>query len=76
LQASACLISDANWVHTAPNTPPSGPRWNADQLTGLITGFIAHKNVPIFNLEITQDGHLSPESIAIFRDASGHLPQE
>lgn len=76
LQASACLISDANWVHTAPNTPPSGPRWNADQLTGLITGFIAHRNVPIFNLEITQDGHLSPESIAIFREASGRLPQK
>jgi hypothetical protein len=73
LQASACLISDANWVHGSRDTPPSGPRWNADQLTELLKGFIAHKNVPIFNLEITQDGHLSPESIAIFQAAAARL---
>ena len=36
LPASACLISDSNWVHTSPNTPPSGPKWNADQLTELL----------------------------------------
>lgn len=73
LQASACLIADANWVHGSRDTPPSGPRWNADQLTELLKGFIAHRNVPIFNLEITQDGRLSPESIAIFKEAAGRL---
>lgn len=76
LQASACLISDSTWVHKAPNTPPSGPRWDASQLTDLIKGFIAHKNVPIFNLEITQDGHLSPQSIGIFQDAAARLRRE
>jgi len=74
LQASACLMADATWVHSRHNTPPSGLRWNADQLTERIKAFIAHRNVPIFNLEITQDGHFSPESIAIFRDASSRLP--
>lgn len=73
LQASACLISDSTWVHTAPNTPPSGPRWNASQLADLIKGFIAHKNVPIFNLEITQDGHLSAETLRVFQQASRSL---
>ncbi len=73
LPASACLISDRNWVHTAPDTPPSAPKWNADQLTDLIKGFIAHKNVPIFNLEITQDGHFSPQSIALFKEVAGRL---
>ncbi len=73
LPASACLISDSNWVHGSRDTPPSGPRWHANQLTGLINGFIAHRNVPIFNLEITQDGQLSPESIAIFKWAVGRL---
>ena len=62
-----------NWVHNAPNTPPSAPKWNADQLTDLIKGFIAHKNVPIFNLEITQDGQLSPQSLDIFRQAATKL---
>lgn len=73
LQASACLMADATWVHTSRDTPPSGPRWNAGQLTELIKGFIARKNVPIFNLEITQDGHLSPESIAVFTKAAAGL---
>jgi hypothetical protein len=76
LPASACLIADANWVHTAPNTPPSAPKWNVDQLTDLINGFIAHKNVPIFNLEITQDGQLSPQSITLFQEAVARLRSE
>lgn len=70
LQASACLISDSNWVHGSRDTPPSGPRWNADQLTELLKGFIDHGNVPIFNLEITQDGHLSAETLRVFEQAS------
>ena len=73
LPASACLISDSNWVHNSLNTPPSSPKWNAEQLTELIKGFIAHKNVPIFNLEITQDGQLSPQSLDIFRQAAAKL---
>jgi hypothetical protein len=70
LQASACLIADATWVHDRLNTAPSKPKWNADQLTQLLRGFIAHKNVPIFNLEITQDGHLSPVSVALFKEVA------
>jgi hypothetical protein len=73
LQASACLIADATWVHDRLNTAPSKPKWNADQLTQLLRGFIAHKNVPIFNLEITQDGHLSPDSVALFKEVAGRL---
>ncbi len=73
LQASACLISDSNWVHGSRDTPPSGPRWNAGQLTELLKGFISHRNVPIFNLEITQDGQLSQESIGIFKAAAVKL---
>ena len=76
LQASACLITDANWVHKSRYTPPSGPKWNADQLTELCNGFIARKNVPIFNLEITQDGQLSPQSIALFQEAAARLRSE
>lgn len=73
LQASACLISDSTWVHSARDTPPSGPRWNAEQLTELLKGFIAHRNVPIFNLEITQDGYFSPESLRLFQATAGRL---
>lgn len=73
LAASACLISDANWVHTRPNTPPSTPRWSAGQLADLLNGFRAQRNVPIFNLEITQDGHLCPESLTVFKSAASQM---
>lgn len=75
LSASACLIADSNWVHATANTPLSAPRWNADELTGILKSFIAHKNVPIFNLEITQDGSFLPQSLAIFREAAAKIDQ-
>lgn len=74
LQASANLISDTDWVHTKRDTPPSGPRWTVDQLTKLLREFIANKNVPIFNIAITQDGEVSPETIALFREAGKAVP--
>lgn len=73
LLASACLIADSNRIHTAPKTPPTALCWNADQFTELLRGFIAHKNVPIFNLEITQDGKMSADSHATFAEAARRL---
>ena len=73
LQVSACLITERDWAHTRRDTPLAGARWNAAQLTDLLKGFIAHKNVPIFNMEITQDGHLSPQSIELFRQVAANL---
>jgi len=61
------LRNDSDRVHESRARPSFGPRWNAGKSTELLQGFIAHKNVPIFNLEITRDGQFPPESIAIFR---------
>jgi len=74
LQGSACLVAGGEWVHTRPDTPPAPPSWDPAQLTALLKGFIACRSVPIFNLEITQDGHLPPESIALFRQVAAGLP--
>ncbi len=45
---------------TAHRTGP--PRWNADQLSDLLVQFMAYRNVPIFNFEVTQEGLLNPEN--------------
>jgi hypothetical protein len=45
------------------------PRWTAGGLVDLLGRFEAHRNVPIFNLEITQEGAFSPETVAVFRQA-------
>jgi hypothetical protein len=73
LQASACLITERDWGHFHRDTPLPTPKWNVEQLTKLINGFIACRNVPIFNLEITQDGKLSPASIELFEQAAKRL---
>ena len=69
LQASACLVAEKEWGHFVPDTalPPS--RWTPDELAGLLRGFIACRNVPIFNLEITQDGRLSEATLTTFERA-------
>jgi len=69
LQASACLITEKAWGHFTRNTPSSPPKWTVEELAALLDGFIARRNVPIFNLEITQDGQLSPQTVELFRQA-------
>jgi len=76
LQASATLIAEREWVHTRRDTPPSGPTWDVRELTGLLKAFGALKNVPIFNLEITQDGQLSPQSLELFKAAAANLARQ
>ena len=73
LQASACLITESDWGHFRRDTPLPAPRWNSQQLAGMLMGFIACKNVPIFDLEITQAGQLSPTSIEMFEQANRNL---
>ncbi|MEX1048156.1 MAG: alpha-L-fucosidase [Akkermansiaceae bacterium] len=73
LQASACLVAESDWIHRRPNAAPARPKWNATQLSELLRLFMANKNVPIFNLEVTQEGNLGAESIALFREVSRRL---
>ncbi|MCX6358827.1 MAG: alpha-L-fucosidase [Armatimonadetes bacterium] len=69
LQACATLIAEGDWVHSRQDAPVGPPRWTAGGLVELLGRFEAHRNVPIFNLEITQEGAFSPETVALFRQA-------
>jgi hypothetical protein len=73
LQACATLITEGDWVHTRKETDVGAPQWNAAQMAGLLKGFMAKKNVPIFNLEIYQEGAVSPRSVEMFRQARAIL---
>jgi hypothetical protein len=39
-------------------------------MAALLKDFAARKNVPIFNLEIYQEGAMSPATVEMFRQAS------
>ncbi len=69
LQASACLTFDGDWVHGAKNAPAGPPRMNAEQLARMLDEFAAYRNVPVFNLQIYQEGRVAEESVAVFEQA-------
>ncbi|HEY3323503.1 MAG TPA: alpha-L-fucosidase [Planctomycetota bacterium] len=72
-QACATVITEGDWVHTRRDSAVGKPRWNAEQLAALLKSFIERKNVPIFNLEIYQEGTLSTGTIEVFKEASGKV---
>lgn len=74
LQACATLITEQDWVHARQDTDIGSPRWDVPQLAALLKEFISRKNVPIFNLEIYQEGALSPKSVELFKQAASQLP--
>lgn len=69
LQACATLITEGDWGHFQQDRPIGKARWSAVQLAEKIAKFSVRRNVPIFDLEIYQDGTVSPETIALFRAA-------
>ena len=63
-------------MHTSRDAEPAGTTWTPEELAARIRSFMEHRNVPIFNLEITQDGQLSPQALDTFRAAATLLPRE
>lgn len=76
LQASACLTTERDWGHFSRDAPFPPPKWSAPQLAELLRGFITCRNVPIFNLEIAQDGQLSARTLALFEEAGQPRPSQ
>ncbi|MGB2755549.1 MAG: hypothetical protein WBD75_06340 [Phycisphaerae bacterium] len=69
LQACATLVTEGGWDHSRNDTEIGKPRWTAREMAKLLKDFGATKNVPMFNLEIYQDGTMSPATIAMFKEA-------
>ena len=69
LQACATLVTEGDWGCFARGRATPPPRWNSGQLRDLLAAFARHGNVPIFNLEISQEGWVSERTIDVFRQA-------
>lgn len=69
LQASVCLVTEGDWGHFSHDSVIGPPRWTAEQMSDLLRRFSERRNVPIFNLEIYQDGTVSAQTIAMFKTA-------
>lgn len=69
LQASAALVMEGDWLHTKRDTEISKPRYTAEQTADLLKRYSALGNVLMLNLEIYQDGTLSPMTVQMLNEA-------
>ena len=69
LQASACFTLEGDWVHLNKGQAVNPPKWNAGQLAKALQEYAAFRSVPIFNLEIYQEGRVSEPSVVLFEQA-------
>jgi hypothetical protein len=69
LQASSALVMEGGWLHTKRDTDIGSPRHNVEKAADLMRRFAALENILIFNLEIYQEGTMSPASVEVLRAA-------
>ena len=68
LQGQITTIINGDWGHFRVNTPISPPRYSSDTMIAKIQDAISRRNVPTFDVEIYQDGRISPETLALFKE--------
>lgn len=72
LQACATLVTESDWGHFRPDREIGPPRWTTEKLAQDLRQFGVHVVVPIFNLEIYQDGTVSSTTVELFQRVTGY----
>ena len=67
LQAHGCFILEKEWGHIKKNTPIPAPKMKLEKLVELIEKAQAGKYPLSINLEMFEDGSVSPDSIALLK---------
>lgn len=75
LQAEFTVLIDAGWGHFKRDQPIAPPRYSVDQLVSRLQDAFSRKAVPLLDLEIYQDGTVSPETLELLRSARQALEQ-
>ena len=68
LQGQITTIINGDWGHFKVNTGISPPKYSLDKMIAKIRDAVSRRNVPTFDVEIYQDGRISPETIAWFKE--------
>lgn len=67
LQGHITTFLEGNWGHFKRDTPIGPPRYTADVMVAKLKDAINRKNVPTFDIEIYQDGTISPQTFELFQ---------
>ena len=68
LKATFCgLLEPGDWTHTELNEAIPPPLLKPDALTSIIQEAMRRKNTAIMNVQVYQDGSISPETFALLK---------
>ena len=74
LQATYCgLMEPGDWTHTAKDTEIGDPMFTADRLVEIIRKSNERGNLPMMNLQVYQDGTVSPKTRALLDTVARRL---
>ena len=74
LQATYCgLMEPGDWTHTEKDTEIGDPMFTADRLVEIIRKSNERGNLPMMNLQIYQDGTISPKTRALLDTVARRL---
>ena len=68
LQAEITVLINRDWGHFKLNEPIGPPRFSADAIVPMLKDALSRKEVPLLDLEVYQDGTISPETIQLFQE--------
>ena len=66
LQGQITTIVNGDWGHFKLNTPIGPPRYSTGVMIAKIKDAIERRNVPLLDIEVYQDGTISPETLQMF----------
>ncbi len=67
LQAEINAIINDDWGHFKANEPISPPRMTADEIVPKMNDAMSRGEVPLLDVEVYQDGTISPETLRLFQ---------
>ncbi|GAA0880800.1 hypothetical protein GCM10009119_37700 [Algoriphagus jejuensis] len=67
LMAHSCFILEKSWGHIEPDSPIKSPKFSVEKLTEMIQFAQTYKYPLSINLEMYEDGSVSPESIELLK---------
>ncbi len=68
LQAHGCFILEKEWGHIKLDTPIPSPRFTSQEMTQMIKRALQRQFPLSINLEMYEDGSVSPESMSLLRE--------
>ena len=76
LQAHGCFIFERKWGHIEPNAVISKPKFTLEKLTAKIRNAQREQAPLSINLEMYEDGSVSPQSVALLKQLKAAIRGE